>query len=239
MDSAVKSAIDGGEAAGAGPRERARARIEAKILAAAEEVFAENGFSGAAMSEIARRAGIPKPNLHYYCKTKEELYRRVMERILDLWLSTADEIRPDSDPAEALAHYIAAKIDLARRRPLASRVFANELIHGAPQIRDHLENDLKDWVARKAKVIDGWVKAGKMQPVDPKHLFFMLWAATQTYADFAVQIAAVLGRKSLKPADYDAAAKQTTELVLRGLGLNKHTSEATTRRRTSSAGEES
>jgi TetR/AcrR family transcriptional regulator len=221
MDLAVKSAGDGGsEAAAAGPREQARARIEAKILAAAEAVFAEHGFSGAAMSEIARRAGIPKPNLHYYCKTKEELYRRVLQRILDLWLGTADEIKPEADPAEALAHYIAAKIDLARRRPLASRVFANEVIHGAPQIGDFLENELQDWVARKAKVIDGWVKSGKMQPVDPKHLFFMLWAATQTYADFAVQIAAVLGRKSLKPADYDAAAKQTTELVLRGLGLS-------------------
>ena len=219
MDSAPKPASEGGENAGAGPREQARAKIEAKILAAAEAVFAENGFSGAAMSEIARRAGIPKPNLHYYCKTKEELYRRVMGRILELWLGTADEIRAESDPAEAFAHYIAAKIDLARRRPLASRVFANELIHGAPQLSGFLETELKDWVARKAKVIDGWVKEGKMQPVDPRHLFFMLWAATQTYADFAVQIAAVLGRKSLKPADYDAAARQTTEIVLRGLGL--------------------
>lgn len=219
MDSAPKPASEGGETAGAGPREQARAKIEAKILAAAEAVFAEHGFSGAAMSEIARRAGIPKPNLHYYCKTKEELYRRVLQRILDLWLGTADEITPEADPAQALSHYIAAKIDLARRRPLASRVFANEVIHGAPQIGDFLANELNDWVARKAKVIDGWVKQGKMQPVDARHLFFMLWAATQTYADFAVQIAAVLGRKKLQAADYERAAQQTTEIVLRGLGL--------------------
>ena len=203
----------------AGPREQARAKIEAKILGAAEAVFAEHGYSGASMSEIARRAGIPKPNLHYYCKTKQELYRRVLRRILDLWLGTADEIRPDSDPAQALAHYIAAKIDLARRRPLASRVFANEVIHGAPQIGKFLETELQDWVAAKSKVIDGWVKAGKMRPIDPRHLFFMIWAATQTYADFAVQIAAVLGRKTLKPADYEQAARQTTEIVLRGCGL--------------------
>jgi TetR/AcrR family transcriptional regulator len=221
MELSAKTAGETEDAAPAGPRERARAKIEAKILGAAEAVFAEHGFSGAAMSEIARRAGIPKPNLHYYCKTKEELYRRVLQRILQLWLGTADEIRPDADPAEALAHYVAAKIELARARPLASRVFANEVIHGAPEIGDFLQNELRDWVARKAKVIDGWVKAGKMQPVDPKHLFFMLWAATQTYADFAVQIAAVLGRKTLKPADYDAAAKQTTEIVLRGLGLRR------------------
>jgi len=207
------------ESTAAGPRERARARIDAKILGAAEAVFAEHGFSGASMSEIARRAGIPKPNLHYYCKTKEELYRRVLRRILDLWLGTADEIRADVDPAVALAHYIAAKIELARKRPLASRVFANEVIHGAPQIGDFLKHELQDWVDAKAKVIEGWLKEGKMRPVDPRHLFFMLWATTQTYADFAVQIAAVLGRKTLKPADYDRAAQQTTEIVLRGLGL--------------------
>jgi len=217
----MDSAVDPGDdvSGPAGPRERARARIEAKILSAAEAVFAEHGFSGASMSEIARRAGIPKPNLHYYCKTKEELYQRVLRRILDLWLGTADEIQSDSDPAKAFTHYIAAKIDLARRHPLASRVFANELIHGAPRLGDFLENELQAWVAKKSKVIEGWVKAGKMHPIDPRHLFFMLWAATQTYADFAVQIAAVLGRKSLKSADYDAAAKQTTEIVLRGLGL--------------------
>ncbi|HVO04449.1 MAG TPA: TetR family transcriptional regulator C-terminal domain-containing protein, partial [Candidatus Cybelea sp.] len=154
-------------------------------------------------------------------KTKQELYRRVLRRILDLWLGTADEIRPDSDPAQALAHYIAAKIDLARRRPLASRVFANEVIHGAPQIGKFLGTELQDWVAAKSKVIDGWVKAGKMHPIDARHLFFMIWAATQTYADFAVQIAAVLGRKSLKPADYEQAARQTTEIVLRGCGLTR------------------
>jgi TetR/AcrR family transcriptional regulator len=221
MGRSVDLPLDSGDdaAASGGPREQARARIEATILSAAEAVFAEHGFSGASMSEIARRAGIPKPNLHYYCKTKEELYQRVLRRILDLWLGTADEIRADSDPAAALTHYIAAKIDLARRHPLASRVFANELIHGAPRLGDFLENELQDWVAKKSKVIDGWVRAGKMHPIDPRHLFFMLWAATQTYADFAVQIAAVLGRKSLKPADYERAAAQTTEIVLRGLGL--------------------
>jgi TetR/AcrR family transcriptional regulator len=207
------------DATPAGPRERARAKIEATILSAAEAVFAEHGFSGASMSEIARRAGIPKPNLHYYCKTKEELYQRVLRRILDLWLGTADEIQAESDPAAALTHYIAAKIDIARRHPLASRVFANEVIHGAPRIGDFLENELQGWVAKKSKVIDGWVRAGRMRPVDPRHLFFMLWAATQTYADFAVQIAAVLGRKQLKPADYERATQQTTEIVLRGCGL--------------------
>lgn len=204
-----------------GIRQISRASIEARILAAAESVFAETGFSGATTAEIAKRAGVPKANLHYYFKTKTDLYRQVLQAILDLWLGTGDQIKPDSDPAEALSHYIAAKIELARERPLASRVFANEIIHGAPQIGDFLQGELRDWVDRKSVVIDGWIAAGKMKRVDPRHLFFMIWANTQTYADFAVQIAAVLDKDSLTPEDFSAATRQVTDVVLGGCGLQQ------------------
>ncbi|HEX9448249.1 MAG TPA: TetR family transcriptional regulator C-terminal domain-containing protein, partial [Dongiaceae bacterium] len=129
-------------------------------------------------------------------------------------------IKPETEPAEALSHYIAAKIELAQQRPLASRVFANEIIHGAPQISDFLQHELRDWVDRKSAVIDGWIAAGKMKRVDPRHLFFMIWANTQTYADFAAQIVAVLDREALAPEDYAAAARQLSEIILIGCGLS-------------------
>lgn len=203
-----------------GVRQISRASIEARILAAAESVFAETGFSGATTAEIAKRAGVPKANLHYYFKTKKDLYRQVLQAILELWLGSGDLIKPESDPAEALRHYIAAKIDLAQQRPLASRVFANEVIHGAPQISDFLQEELRDWVDRKSDVIEGWIAAGKMRRVDPRHLFFMIWANTQTYADFAVQIAAVLGRETLTQQDYQQAARQISDIILTGCGLD-------------------
>jgi TetR/AcrR family transcriptional regulator len=204
-----------------GIRQISRASIEARILAAAESVFAETGFSGATTAEIAKRAGVPKANLHYYFKTKTDLYRQVLQAILDLWLGTGDLIKPDSDPAEALSHYIAAKIELARERPLASRVFANEIIHGAPQINDFLQGELRDWVDRKSLVIEDWIAAGKMKRIDPRHLFFMIWANTQTYADFAVQITAVLDKETLSPEDYATATRQVTDIVLGGCGLKQ------------------
>lgn len=204
-----------------GIRQISRASIEARILAAAESVFAETGFSGATTAEIAKRAGVPKANLHYYFKTKTDLYRQVLQAILELWLGTGDLIKPETDPAEALSHYIAAKIELAHQRPLASRVFANEIIHGAPQIGDFLQGELRDWVDRKSAVIDGWIAAGKMKQIDPRHLFFMIWANTQTYADFAVQIAAVLDRDGLTPEDFAAATRQVTDIILNGCGLRQ------------------
>jgi TetR/AcrR family transcriptional regulator len=143
----------------------------------------------------------------------------VLRRILALWLGATDTIIEDADPATALANYIREKVSYSRTRPLASKVFANELLHGAPEIRDFLAGELKAKVETKARIIRGWIAAGKMAPIDPTHLFFVIWAATQTYADFDVQVAAVLGRKSLARADLKTATATITTLVLRGCGL--------------------
>lgn len=193
-----------------------RQQNEARILKAAEEVFATTGFSGARTAAIARRAGVPKANLHYYFGTKEVLYQRVLENILQVWLHMGDSIRADAEPAQALAAYVAAKIDYSRRRPHASKVFANELLHGAPQIKGYLRSELKRWVDAKSKVIDAWIAKGKLAPVPAKHLFFLLWAMTQTYADFDLQVAAVLGRKRIAPADYQDATALITRLAVKG-----------------------
>ncbi len=215
---AIEDTSDDGATAG-GVRQRSRASIERRILEAAESVFAETGFNGATTAEIARRAGIPKANLHYYFNTKDELYQKVLTGVLNTWLHTADEITADADPARALAHYITAKIELARAQPIPSRVFANEIIHGAPHLGPYLETSLRNWVEQKTKVIKGWIAAGKMREVDPRHLLFMIWASTQTYADFASQISAVLGKEQLSAQDYKSVANQVTEIILRGCGL--------------------
>jgi len=198
---------------------RKRRQNEAKILAAAETVFAERGFAAATTSAIARLAGMPKANLHYYFRTKEALYDRVLDEILALWIDTAEAIRPNADPKAALSDYIAAKFDFSRRRPQASKVFANEVLHGAPRIRRRLSGDLKAWLEAKCAVIEGWVAAGRMAPVEPKHLFFIIWAATQTYADFEVQVAVLLDRRRLKSRDFETASALLRRMVLSTCGL--------------------
>ncbi|MEA2780530.1 MAG: TetR/AcrR family transcriptional regulator [Rhodospirillaceae bacterium] len=200
-------------------RELRRVKSRARILAAAEQVFAETGFSGATTAMIAARARLPKANVHYYFGTKEKLYRTVLERILDVWLASGDGIRSDADPATALADYIAAKIEASHRQPYASKVFANEILHGAPQVADYLSDQLRRWVEAKAAVIEGWVARGLMQPVDVPHFFFVIWAATQTYADFESQIRAVLKRDRLKPEDFASGARLITRMVLRAGGI--------------------
>ena len=182
-------------------------------------MFAEAGYTGASMQAIAEKAGLPKANLHYYFGTKKGLYRTLLSHILDTWVDTFEHIAPERDPAEALAAYIRDKMWWSRTRPLASKVFANEIIHGAQQIEGYLATKLKDRMEAKAEVVEGWIAAGRMAAVDPKHLFFSLWATTQTYADFEVQIRAVLGRPNLDSADFDHATRQVVGLMLRGCGL--------------------
>ena len=202
-------------------KEHIRHAAETDILAAAEAVFARAGFSGATMADIAGQAGLPKANLHYYFHTKAALYRAVLDHTLSLWLAQTDGIRNDAEPAEALGNYIRAKMRLTATHRDASRVFANEMLHGAPHIGDYLRNELKTLVDQKALVIDHWAQQGLMDPVDARHLFFTIWAATQTYADFQPQVCAVLGKSRLTHAELDRATGQLVQIILRGCGVRE------------------
>jgi TetR/AcrR family transcriptional regulator len=191
-----------------------RARV-AQILQAAEQVFAAKGFEGTTTADIAALADLPKANVHYYFGTKEKIYSAVLDNILDLWLDEADYwITPDRWPRDAFAGYIHAKIASARERPDASRIYATELLRGAPHIREYLHLSLRTRVAGLTAVIDGWVAGGKMRKVDAAHLLFCIWAMTQTYADFAVQIGAVLAKPVLDEDVFKTAAQTITTMVI-------------------------
>lgn len=196
-----------------------REENENAILDAAEEIFAEYGFSGATTSRIAERAGIPKANLHYYFPTKEELYRRVIDNIFNIWLEAANSLDESDDPAQALTRYIHTKMDLSRSRPLGSKVWANEIIQRAPIIQDYLETTLREWTASRAGMIQRWIDEGKILPIEPRYLLYMIWATTQHYADFGHQITTLNDGKELSDGQWEEAKRTVTEIILRGIGL--------------------
>ncbi len=202
-------------------RSRAGRKNEAVILAAAERIFAESGFQGASMAQIAAAANLPKPNLHYYFGTKEALYRAVLEDILERWLGEADAFVTEGDPAAALEHYVRAKMRWSRERPQASRVFANEVIHGAAFIGPYLSEDLKRRVEEKGRILEGWIRERRMARMDPRTLFFLIWAMTQTWADFAVQVHAVLGVSNLTEDQFERVTEEVVAFVLRGCGVRR------------------
>ncbi|MCP3055980.1 TetR family transcriptional regulator C-terminal domain-containing protein [Aurantimonas sp. LRZ36] len=189
------------------------------ILEAALEVFSVHGFRGSTVDQIAVRAGMSKPNLLYYFRRKQDIYRAVLERTLRDWLAPLAAIDPAGDPVEELRRYITEKLRMAAEQPAASRLFANEILAGAPVMGGFLETTLKDLVDEKAAIIREWVGRGRLAPVDPHHLIFMIWATTQHYADFDVQIRAVMGDQIDQPGFRGQAAQAVLTLVLNGLKL--------------------
>jgi TetR/AcrR family transcriptional regulator len=163
------------------------------ILDAALEVFSAYGFRGSTVDQIALKAGMSKPNLLYYFRRKEDMYVALLEKTLAAWLTPMMSLDPTGEPLEEIARYIRAKLRLSRENPTASRLFANEILHGAPAIGDFLAGPLKTYVEDIATVLRGWMKDGRIAALDPYHLIFIIWAVTQHYADFDVQVRAVLG----------------------------------------------
>ncbi len=174
------------------PATRIQARNRAAILDAALDVFSAQGFRGATVDQIAAAAGLSKPNLLYYFPSKEAIHNALLEQLLDTWLAPLRALDPDGDPLQELLAYVQRKLEMSRDYPRESRLFANEIVQGAPRIHGALSTDLKSLVDDKTCVIRTWIEAGRINRVHPYHLIFSIWSLTQHYADFDVQIRAVL-----------------------------------------------
>lgn len=195
-----------------------RQENERVILEAAEKVFAEAGFGGATMQLIADLAGLPKANLHYYFPTKEALYREVVQRIFQVWLQAADIFDAAPGPVEGIGAYIDAKMEISRRHPAGSKVWASEVMHRAPVIQDYLETTLVEWTEGRMTVIQRWIDEGKMDAINPRHLLYMLWATTQHYADFGHQIETLNGGAPLSDGQWEDVKKSVKSIILKGIG---------------------
>ncbi|HRV64511.1 MAG TPA: TetR family transcriptional regulator C-terminal domain-containing protein [Albidovulum sp.] len=176
---------------------RTRTRIQQRnrdlIREAALDVFSQQGFRGATLDQIAERAGLSKPNLLYYFPSKEAIHLDLLARLLDTWLDPLRALDPMGDPKAEILGYMRRKLDLSRDFPRESRLFANEVLQGAPRLMELLGGELKALVDEKSAVLRQWAEEGRIANLPPQHLIFAIWALTQHYADFEVQVRAVLG----------------------------------------------
>ena len=170
------------------PLSRIQKQNRATILEAALNVFSTHGFRGATLDQIAQDAGLSKPNILYYFDGKEAIHIALLSQLLDAWLDPLRRLNADGEPREELMRYIRRKLQMSREFPRESRLFANEIVQGAPRIEGFLSGELRALVDEKAAVLQTWMDAGKIEPLDPYHLLFSIWAMTQHYADFEAQI---------------------------------------------------
>lgn len=201
------------------PTRRARA-VAAKreaILAAALEFFSQFGIHGTSLDKVAERADVSKTNLLYYFPSKEELYIAVLKHILDVWLAPLRALRDDLQPLEAIGEYIRMKLEVSRDHPQASRLFCLEMLQGAPLLKGELAGDLKALVDEKAAIIEQWIAEGRLAGVQPQHLFFLLWATTQHYADFASQVEAITGQTLNDAAFFEQTLENVQRMIIEGI----------------------
>lgn len=200
-----------------GKRSQAVSAKKQAILSAALNTFSQYGIHGTRLEQVAELAGVSKTNLLYYYPSKEALYVAVMQQILDIWLAPLKAFREDLTPLVAIKEYIRLKMEVSRDYPQASRLFCLEMLQGAPLLMNELSGSLKELVEVKSAIIAAWVKAGKIAPVDPHHLIFMIWATTQHYADFATQIEAVTGSTLQDEAFFQRTVDNVQHMIIEGI----------------------
>jgi TetR/AcrR family transcriptional regulator len=197
-----------------------RDKLEADIVAEAVRVFAECGYEGASIATVAENAGLSKQNLMYYFPTKQALYERVLDGVLDEWLERMDKLAdPEQDPRDVLRAYVQAKLRFSREQPWASRVYAMEVIGGAQLYGEQIQKRVVPLLRKDIEVFERWIGEGKIGPVNATHLLFAIWAMTQSYADFSTQMALVLNRKQLSKKDFEDGEEMITNMVLAAVAL--------------------
>jgi len=197
-----------------------RDRLEAAIVQEAVRIFAECGYEGASVAVIADNAGLSKQNLMYYFPTKQALYERVLDDVLDDWLLRMAGLNdPTREPRDLLCAYIGAKLRFSREQPWASRVYAMEVIGGAQFYGAQIQARVIPLLRRDIDTFERWIAEGRIAPINATHLLFAIWAMTQSYADFSAQMALVLDRGQLTRQDFTDAEQLITRMVLAAVAL--------------------
>lgn len=180
---------------------RIQLRNRSKILEAALDVFSTHGYRGSTLDQIAEAAGLSKPNILYYFDGKEEIFVTLLGSLVDQWIEPLRQIDPDGEPLEEIRRYVARKVQMSKDMERESRLFANEILQGAPRIGEHLSGDLQELFTRTTGILTAWMDQGKIARVDPEHLLYSIWATTQHYADFRSQIDMLSGHGKIDSAD--------------------------------------
>ena len=200
-------------------QQQIREQNQQQILAAAEHEFIKQGFKGATMQNIADRAGLPKANVHYYFKSKKNLYRAVLTTIIDEWNEGLVSMTVNSDPKTVITEFIQVKLEQAFAHPNRHKLFALEVINGAPHLQGFMATTMKAWAADKVEVMKAWHSQGKISIADPLQLLFLIWASTQRYAEFETEILGLMDKAAYDEQDKQRALDFLVPFILRGCGL--------------------
>jgi len=198
---------------------RIRTRMLAAIHEAAVQVFARDGYQGATTQAIADVAGVSKPQLHYYIGSKEALYTLLLQEIVDDWIGVFGFADAKYGPAKVIGDYVRRKMLFSFDHPERSRIFSAEIMRGAPVLQNLMGTSHRR-TEQAVAVLQNWIDAGLMAPVDPLLLMFHVWSITQHYADYQHQVTFFRGPSAQTPSDREKLIAEVTQFILRGAGID-------------------
>ena len=199
------------------PKTRIQQRNRREIVDAVIEVVAEHGFDGATMDLISARAGLSRTNIHYYFKSKDELFREAINHVHKVWGDLWTGLDKNGNPHDEMRKYIKGKLRASWEQPKLSRVFAAEIMRGAPMSKHLMQDEMREMFDDACDTLRTWMRQGHLTEVDPLHVFITIWGATQYYADFDLVVKLIWDKDKLVEDDYESAAEAVSAIIMKGI----------------------
>src|ERR1700683_4420414 len=198
----------------------------ARILAAAENHFAAEGFTGARTDEIAASARANKAMLYYYFGDKRKLHRAVLESLLAS-LKKVIEDATDSKIAapERLDKFLDGYFEFIAKHPNWPRLVQREAMASTAEFEWMLREFLKSYIQRLGEILTSGIKAGKFRPLDTRHAVFSLIGMINFYFIAAHRHPGALGVDPLSAKSLRERKDALHDLLMHGLlksGASSH-----------------
>jgi TetR/AcrR family transcriptional regulator len=192
--------------------------VRRRILAAAQEVFADRGYAGATTREIAARAGIGKRMLFYYYASKDAVYAAALEGIVAGMVRIHERFRDDPGPV-GLGEAIEGITHFAARNLPALKLLTREIMDGGHHLPGLVREHLRPLFARGSAEVVRSMEAGVFRRTDPMHVLVNVGGLTLYYFLIVPLLERVWDRDPLAAATVAERAGVVRDFVLRGLGV--------------------
>ena len=153
--------------------------LEARIVDAARQLFIERGFVGTSMSDIASRAGINRPTLHYYFRTKERMFDAVFGGIVGTLVPRVEDIvlQPGRPIGERVASVVDAYYDVFGANPGLPMFIVREMHRDFDGVvRTIMELRLGQYIESVRQGLQGEMDSGRLRQVPMRYLFLTFYS---------------------------------------------------------------
>ena len=207
-------AADGGQGS---LRAKQKAETRARILQCALDAFAERGFDGASLRDIASAAGVNHGLIKYHFKDKDSLWRAAVDFLFERLhreMNFADDLKrlSSASPVDAIKDWIRRYVRYCARHPEHARIMVQESIRDSERLRWAIDTYIKPDHVRFDGLTKAYIRRGVYPDVPPHSIAYVIVAAAQTIFMLGPEVRGVYGVDMSDPKAIEAHADAITSL---------------------------